>query len=214
MTRNGARVRAPDAPCVRRETFVAHRAQVFRVRVEDVLATYLSCRVEERETDADGDFEQGALLAIGLGDETLVHGCQLRWGRKSLRILAQVGQRALEPLELERRDVDETCRRPARALERGEQVVDGRELGLLREHAGRFQLGDECVEVDPRAARDVRRRSEEPQRRETERENRAQLDDVSARLPHGEPLGRLLDLARHRLALALDPTHELDRDPQ
>ena len=214
MTRHGARIRAADAASVRREPLVAHRAQVFRIRVEDVLATDLPRRVEERETDADGDLEQGALLAIGLGDETLINGCQLRRGRKSLRVLAQVGQRALEPLELERRDVDETCGRPARALERGEQVVDGRELGLPREYAGRFQLGDECVEVDPRAARDVRRGSQEPQRRETERENRPQLDDVSARLPHGEPLGRLLDLSRHRLGLALDPADELDRDPQ
>ena len=131
VTRDGARIRAADAASVRREPLVAHRAQVFRIRVEDVLATDLPRRVEERETDADGDLEQGALLAIGLGDETLINGCQLRRGREALRVLAQVGQRALEPLELERRDVDETCGRPARALERGEQVVDGRELGLL-----------------------------------------------------------------------------------
>ena len=85
---------------------------------------------------------------------------------------------------------------PLAPFECGEQVVDGRELGILREDAGRLQLEDECVEVDARSARDVRRRGEEPKRREAEREDRAELDDVSARLPYGELPGRLLDLVR------------------
>ena len=78
------------------------------------------------------------------------------------------------------------------------------------EHAGTLQLRDERLEVDARAVRDVRRRGEQPERREAEGGDRAELDDVAGRLA-------LQQLARVRLAcrcLPLDASDQLDRDPE
>ena len=77
---------------------------------------------------------------------------------------------------------------PLAPLECGEQIVHGAELGAPCQHTGRLQLADEGVEVDARAVRDVRCRGEEPKRREAEREDRPELDDVPARLAHRELL--------------------------
>ena len=169
-------------------------SQILGVRVEHVLAPDLARGVEEREAHADRDLEQRALLAVGLGEEALVDGGELRRRGEALRVVAQVGERALQPLDLERWDVDQPCSRPARSLERGEQVVDRRELRLSREDAGRLELADERVEVDASPVRDVRCGGEEPERREPEREDRPELDDVAAGLADGELLRRGLDL--------------------
>ena len=156
------RVRDADAARIGGEALVAHRLEVVRIRVEHVLAADLARGVEEGETHPDRDLEEGALLAVGLGGKALVHGGELRRRRQALGIVPQVGERPLEPLHLQRRDVDETGRGAARALERTEEVVDRRELRLLREDARVLQLGDERVEVDARASGHVRRTGEQP----------------------------------------------------
>ena len=102
----------------------------------------------------------------------------------------------------------------ARAFERGEELVHRRELDVVREHAGALQLVDERIEVDARAVRDVRGRGEEPERREPEREDRAELDDVPRALADGELPGRGLELACDLSFRALDAADELDGDPQ
>ena len=62
--------------------------------------------------------------------------------------------------------------------------------------------------------RDVGRAGEEPEGREPEREDRPQLDDVSARLADGELLRRCLVLVRDRRRFALDSADQLDGDTQ
>ena len=153
-----------------------------------MLAPDLARRVEEREAHPDRHLEEGALLAVGLREESLVDRGELGRRRQALRVVTKVGERALQSLDLERRDVDQTCRRPARALERGEQVVDGRELRLPGNDARSLELADERIEIDAGAARDVGGAGEEPQRREPEREDRPELDDVAADLADGELL--------------------------
>ena len=87
-------------------------------------------------------------------------------------------------------------------------------LRLAREHARVLQLDDERVEIDARAARDVGGRGEEPERREPEREDRAELDDVPGALAHEELLRRGLDLARDLVLRPLDAADELDGDAE
>ena len=194
VSRDGLRVRAPDAAGVGCEAFVAKRLEILRVRIEDVLAPDLPGGVEERKPHPERHLEERSLLPVGFRQEPLVDGRELGRGRKPLGVVPQVGERALEALHLERRDVDQACRGPARALEYGEQVVDRRELGLLCEHAGRFQLAHERVEVHASPSRDVGGGSEQPQRREPEREDRSQLDHVPTGLAHCELLRGLLEL--------------------
>ena len=214
VPRDGLPVGRADAPRIRSEALVADRAQVLGVRIEQVLAADLARGVEERDAHAQRDLEERALLAVGLGEQALVDRGELGGSGEALRVGAQVGERLLEPFDLERRDVDQARSRPARALQGGEQVVDRGELGLSREHARRLELADERIEVDARAVRDVGRGREEPERREAEGENRPQLDDVSARLAHGELLRRRLVLVGDGLGLALDSADELDRDAE
>ncbi len=214
VPRDRLRVRAPDPPCVGSEPLVADRAQVLRVRIEHVLAADLPGRVEERQPHPDGHLERRPALAVGLGEQRLVDQLQLRGCRQRLRVVAEIRERALQAFDLERRDVDQPRSRPARPLERREQVVDRRELGALREHARRLQLGHERVEVDARPPRHVGGAGEEPERREPEREDGAELDDVSARLSDCEPLRRRLVLVDHLGVRALDAAHQLDGDPQ
>ena len=88
------------------------------------------------------------------------------------------------------------------ALESLQQLVDGVDLALLGEHAGPLELVDERGEIDPGAVRHVRGRGEQPERREAERGDRAELDDVSGRfalrdLLRGD-LGRLRAARRGR----------------
>jgi hypothetical protein len=62
--------------------------------------------------------------------------------------------------------------------------------------------------------RHVGRSGEEPERREAEREDRAELEDVSARLADSELLRRALELVDNPVALALDTPDELHGDAQ
>ena len=129
-----------------------------------MLAPDLARRVEEREAHPDRHLEEGALLAVSLREESLVDGGELGRRRQALRVVAKIGERTLQSLDLERRDVDQACCRPARALERGEQVVDGGELRLPGNDARSLELTDERVEIDAGTARDVGGAGEEPQR--------------------------------------------------
>ena len=147
MSRDCAGVGRADATRIGGEPLVAQRAQVLRVRIEHVLAPDLARRVEEREAHPDRHLEEGALLAVGFREESLVDRSELGRRRQALRVVAKIGERALQSLDLERRDVDQTRCRPARALERGEQVVDGRELRLPGNHARSLELADERVEI-------------------------------------------------------------------
>jgi hypothetical protein len=208
------RVRPADAERVRPEALVAHGLQILRVRVEHVLPAHVTGGIEEREAHPDRDFEQALLLAIGLVHEGGVDGGELVGARQPSRVLAQVAQRLPETLELERRDVDQPRRRTARALERREQLVDGAELRAACDDTCLLQLVDEGVEVDARPAADVGRGGEDPERREAEREDRPELDDVSRPLPHGELLRGALDLARRRALRTLDTAHELHGDAE
>ena len=87
------------------------------------------------------------------------------------------------------------------------------QVRLLGEHARDLQLPHEGVEVHAAAVGDVGAGGEEPERREAERGDRAELDDVAGRLADGEA-------RRVRLVLVggagrrLDAADELDRDAQ
>ena len=193
------RVRAADAERVRGEALVAHRLQILLVRVEQVLPPDRPSGVEERETDADRDLEQARPSRVGLVDERGVHAGKLPRAWQALRVLPQIRERALESFHLERWDVDEARGRSACSLECGEQLVDGRELGVAGDDAGGFQLADQCVQVDARSVCHVGRSREQPERREAEGEDRPELDDVARALADCEPSRRLLELARDRL---------------
>jgi hypothetical protein len=106
-------------------------------------------RVEEREADACGHLEQRALLRLGGAAEPLVERRQLLLRRKPARLGAQLGERAPELGELERRYVDQAGRPAGTALEDSEQVVDGADLYVLSEQLGAFQLVDERIQVRP-----------------------------------------------------------------
>ena len=80
--------------------------------------------------------------------------------------------------------------------------------------SGRLELADEGVQVDARSPRDVGGPGEEPERREAEREDRAELEGVAAGLAHGELLRRLLELVDGLVGVALDAADQLDGDPQ
>jgi hypothetical protein len=214
VPRDRLSVRSADPEGVGAEALVADRLQILRVRVEDVLAADVARGVEEREAHADRDLEHAPLLAVGLTDERRVDRRQLLGVRQAFRVLAQVAQRAPEPLDLERRDVDQAGRGPARALERREQLVHRAELCLARDHSRLLQLVDECVQVHARAAGHVGRRGQDPERREPEREDGAELDDVAGALPHRELSRRALELTGDRGLRALDAADQLDGDPQ
>jgi hypothetical protein len=208
------RVRSTDAQGVRAEALVAHGLQVLRVGIEHVLPAHVPSCVEEREAHADRDFEDAHLLALGLLDERGVDGGELRRAGQPLRVLAELGQRSLERIELERGDVDQPRRRSARSLERPQQLVDGAELRLARDDTRFLQLVDERVEVDTRPAGDVGGGGQDPERREAEGEDRAELDDVARALPYRKLLRRALDLAGRLAPGALDVADELDGDAQ
>ena len=95
----------------------------------------------------------------------------------------------------------------------GEQLVDRARPGVLGEHALRDELADEGVEVDAGAAARVGRGREHPERREAERRDRAELDDVARALPHREPARVGLDLVVDR-GVRHDAADELDRDAE
>ena len=102
---------------------------------------------------------------------------------------------------------------PGATLERGQQLVDGSQVRLLGEHARHLQLPHEGVEVDAAAVGDVGAGGEEPERREAERCDRAELDDVAGRLANGEARCVRLVLVRST-GRRLDTADELDRDAQ
>ena len=196
---DGIGVRPADPAGVRSEALVPNGTQILRVRVEDVLPANLAGGVEEREPDADGDLEQAPVLAVRLGDESGVHGVELLRGRKAAGIASQVGERLLERLDLEWRDVDQARGRSACTLERSEEGVDRGQSCIVGDDAGCLQLGDERVEVHPRPVRDVGRRGQEPERGEAEGGDRSDLDDVSRGLADCELPGGRLDLAGSQL---------------
>ena len=115
--------------------------------------------------------------------------------------------------DLERRDVHEPGARPRDALERAEQLVDRPGPRALGQDALADELADERVEVGARAARDVGRGGEDPERREAEGRDRAELDHVAGALADGEATGIRLVLVRDG-RLRRDAAHELDRDPE
>ncbi len=207
-------VRSADAAGVRAEALVVHGLEVFLVGVEKMLSADVTGGIEERKPHADRDLEKALLLAIGLSDEGGVHGGELAGARQSGCIVPQVGERPLEPFDLEWRDVDQPRGRSTRSLERCQELVDGCELGLAREDACHLELVNEHVEVDARPARNVRRACQQPERREAEREDRPELDDVACALPHRELLRRRLELPGDFLRRPLDAANELDRDPE
>ena len=205
----------PTRQGVRGEALVADRLQVLGVRIEHVLPADLAGGVEEREPDTDRDLEQAHLLPVGLLHERRVDGRELGRARKPLALLAEIGERPLECLDLERRDVDQPRGRAAGALERRRGDRRPTRARASRASDARFlELVDEGVEVDARAAGDVGRGGEDPERREAEREDRSELDDVAGALADGELPRRPLELAGDLLGRPLDAADELDRDPE
>ena len=102
---------------------------------------------------------------------------------------------------------------PGAAFERRQELVDRSQVRLLGQHACDLQLPHEGVEVHAAAVGDVGAGGEEPERREAEGGDRAELDDVAGRLADGETRRVRLVLvgsARRRL----DAADELDRDAQ
>jgi hypothetical protein len=201
-----------DAQRVGPEPLVADGSEILPVGVEHVLPPHVARGVEERDPDPERDLEQAAPLAVGLAHERLVDLRELPRARQARGVVPEVRERLPERLQLERGDVDQARRRAARPLERGEEVGDGAEPGALRENSRALELADEGIQVDARAVRDVGRGGEEPERREAEGGDGAELDRVAERLAHREPAGRRLDFACGRRPL--DATDELDRDPE
>ena len=214
VSRDRLCVRAADPSGVRREPLLPDGPEVRRVGIEEMLATDLPGRVEECEADPDGHLEERPLLAIRLRDEPGVERRELLRSGEPGRVVAKVGERLLERIDFQRGDVDQPRRRAARALESPEQLVHRRDARVVRQHSGRLELSDEGVEVDPGSARDVGRRCQEPERREAERKDRAELDDVAASLPNRQLPGGRLDLAGDLRGRSLHPTDELHGDPQ
>src|SRR5262245_49279648 len=88
-------------------------------------------------------------------------------------------------------------------------------VDVLGDHARRLQLVLQRPEVDPRTVGDVGGGGEDPQRREAERENRAELDDVAGALADGELSGvRGGNLWVGPGRRALNGAEALDEDPQ
>ena len=117
-------VRLGDAGRVRGEALVAQRLQILAVGIEHVLAADVAGGVEERDPDAGRHLEQAAPLAHGLGAEPVEERGHLLRRGQAARVGAQIGERALEGGDLERRDVDQAGGRPGAAFERREELVD------------------------------------------------------------------------------------------
>ena len=86
-------------------------------------------------------------------------------------------------------------------------------MRLLGKHACDLQLPDEGVEVHPAAVGDIGAGGEEPERREPERGDRAELDDVPGRLADGEPGWVRLEFVGGTRR-CLDTADELGRDAE
>ena len=131
VANDGLRVRSADAAERTRakpSSRTGFRSSVYGSRT--CWRPTLRAELKNARPDPDRDLEHAPLLAVGLADEARIGHRELGRGRKPLGVLAKVGERLLERLDLERRDVDQARGRPARALERGEQVVDRREVGV------------------------------------------------------------------------------------
>ena len=208
------RIGAADPARIGAEALVPNRAKIVGVGIENVLPAHLACRVEEREPDAERNLEQRSPLPLRFGNEPAIGRGQLGRRRQALRVRAQIRERPPEPLDLERRDVDEPRCRSARALEGGEEVVDGRESGPACQDARCLELGDERVEVDASPARHVGGAGEQPERGEPEGEDRAEFEDVPARLAHGEPFRGALELLDDLVVRAFYASDQLDGDAE
>ena len=208
------RIGAADPARIGAEALVPNRAKIVGVGIENVLPAHLACRVEERKPDAERNLEQRSPLPLRFGDEPAIGRGQLGRRRQALRVRAQIRERPPEPLELERRDVDEPRRRSARALEGGEEVVDRRESGPACQDARCLELGDERVEVDASPTRHVCGSGEQPERGEAEGQDRAQLEHVPARLAHGEPFRGALELLDDLVVRAFYAPDQLDGDAE
>ena len=102
---------------------------------------------------------------------------------------------------------------PVPPFERCEELVDRSQVCLLGQHACDLQLLHEGVEVHAAAVSDVGSGGEEPERREAEGGDRAELDDVAGRLADGEARRVRLVLVG-RAGSGLDAADQLDRDAQ
>ncbi len=213
MTRDRLRVGPRDAARVRGKPLFRDRAQVLAVRVEEVLASDMTGRVEEREADPDGDLEDARPLAPRRLEQPRVEPCEVLGARKRGRVAADVRERLAQGAQLERRDVDETRGRARHPFERAQEIGRGPRRGPRGQRPGADELGDVRVEVDARAVGHVGGGGQDPERREAERGDRAELDRVPDALPHREPAGVGLELGLGRDA-GLDAADELDRHAQ
>jgi hypothetical protein len=107
---------------------------------------------------------------------------------------AELGERRTQPAQLERRDVDEAGRVAGCPLQHAQQLVDRAGVHFISQQACGLELLHQRVQVDAKAVGDVRSRREQPERREPERRDRADLDDVPRGLPLGKVAGAWLRL--------------------
>src|SRR5215207_4582019 len=187
---DGAGVRAADSPGVGGECLLAERLPVLPVRRNEMRPRDVPGREEEGEADPARDLEQGAILARGLEAEALVDERELLLGRKLSGSGPELFERGPELLELERRQVDQPRGSARRAFEHAEELVDRADVGVRRNHARGLQLLDELAQIDAGAARNVRGRGKQPERRKAEGEDRPELDDVAGSLAHRDLAGR------------------------
>ena len=154
-----------------------------------------------------------APLAHGLGAEPVEERRHLLRRGKAARVGAQIGERALERRDLERWDVDQAGGRAGASFERRQELVDRAQVRLLGQHACDLQLPHEGVEVHAAAVGDVGSGGEEPERREPECGDRAELDDVAGRLADGEAR-RIRLVFVGGTGRGLDAADQLDRDAE
>ncbi len=107
----------PDATGVGAEALVPDGREILGVRIEQMLASDLARGVEEREPHPERDLEQALVLALA------PPACSASYTAASSAGLGRLPASArrsasdcFRALDLERREVDEPCRRPARAL--------------------------------------------------------------------------------------------------
>ena len=149
-------------------------------------------------------------------DERGVHAGELRRAWQALS-RPRAGRRAscLSAFDLERRDVDQARGRSARSLECGEQLVDGRELGVAGDARRRpsarrrVRRGRRAFRASRRPQRRAARAARSRRRRSSRARRRCRAPLRTASLPR-----RLLELARDRLRRPLDAADELDGDPK
>ena len=187
-----------------------NRAERVAVEVEDVDVAHLHARLRRRQTERRRDIGQRPPFPprgrLHLAEE---RGQVLGRGQIA-RLPAQGVERGASFLQRHRGHVDRVGQHPGAGLQPAQQLLVGRDVRVLRQMPRRFQLGDQRPQVGLRAAHDVGRGGQHPQRREADGEDAGPLQHIAGELARGQLLDRDL-LVPIDVAHIADP---LDHDAQ